>query len=123
MPKPCLARREAGLTFAICGSRDLAAFAAALVDTLVLLADLLDAGAARALNVGSVSVVGVDASKNLAARRFHVLDGDDTLGAVTLAVTARAVKLAEVGDGEAVDGDGRGTVVLDDPEELLVDDR
>lgn len=81
---------------------------------LKLLANLLDIGGAGcAVNGGSVAKVGVDTDKELSAGGLHILDNDVTLGAL-LAVSARAVELAKVGDLEAVDGDGTRTVVLDD---------
>jgi hypothetical protein len=81
--------------------------------TLELLADLLDVGSAgSAVDGGSVAEVGVDADEQLAGGGLDVLDHDVALGAL-LAVPAGAVELAEVGDLEAVDGDGSGAVVLD----------
>ena len=62
----------------------------------------------------------VDTSENLATRGLHVLDGDGALAAVALAVAAGTVELAEVLDGEAVNGHRRGAVVLDDLLSLLV---
>jgi len=117
-----LARLEGGVLAGVAGAGTQLLGLLAAVVALVLNTDLLDAGSASASDGGNVAVVGVDAGKDLAAGRLHVLDGDGTLGAVTLAVTARAVELAEVGSSEAVDGDGRGAVVLDDPGESLVAD-
>ena len=80
---------------------------------LELLADLLDAGSASgAVDGGGVAEVGVDADEQLSAGGLDVLHHHVALGAL-LAVAARAVQLAEVGDLEAVDGDGAGAVVLD----------
>lgn len=79
---------------------------------LVLAADLLDRGSASASDGGLVTLVGVDASEELAVVGLDVLD-DNVAGAHLLAVTARSVKLAEVNDSEAVDGDRTQTVVLD----------
>ena len=86
---------------------------AARLDTLELSADLLDIGGAGAGDGGGVAEVGVDTSKELAGLSDNVLDHDVALGGF-LAVSARAVELAEIDDGEAVDSDGSGTVVLDD---------
>jgi len=87
---------------------------AAGLDALKLLADLLDVGSAGgAVDGGGVTEVGVDADKELAAGRLDVLDDNVTLGAL-LAVTAGAVELAEVGNLEAINGDGSSAVVLDD---------
>lgn len=81
---------------------------------LELLADLLDVGSAGGgVDGGGVAEVGVDADEELAAGGLDVLDDNVALGAL-LAVAAGAVELAEVGDLEAVDGDGAGSVVLDD---------
>lgn len=76
-------------------------------------ADCLDAGGAGTGNLGSVTKVGVDAGEELAGLGDDVLDDDVTLSAL-LAVTARAIELAEVDNSEAVDRDGTRTVVLDD---------
>ena len=80
---------------------------------LELLANLIDVGSAgSAVDGGSVAEVRVDADEQLTGGRLDVLDHDVALGAL-LAVSAGAVELAEVGDLEAVDGDGSGAVVLD----------
>ena len=82
--------------------------------TLKLLADLLDVGSAGSAVDGSgVTEVGVDTGEKLAAGGLDVLDNNVALGAL-LAVSAGAVELAKVRNLEAVDGDGTGTVVLDD---------
>jgi hypothetical protein len=87
---------------------------AARGDTLELLADDLDgAGAVGSVDGGRVTKVGVDASKELAVGGLDVLHDDVALSGL-LAVTARPVELAEGVDGEAVDGDGTSTVLLDD---------
>lgn len=111
----CLARLERGSELALigstCGGR-LGLIAGS--GTLELLTNLLDAGSAGgAVNCSSVAEVGVDANKELTTGCLDVLDHYVTLGAL-LAVTARAVQLAKVGDLEAVDGDGASAVVLDD---------
>lgn len=81
--------------------------------TLELLADLLNTGrAGGAVDGSGVAKVGVDADEELAGGGLDILDHDVTLGAL-LAVSAGAVELTEVGDLEAVDGDGSGAVVLD----------
>lgn len=81
--------------------------------SLVLDASLLDGGGARAGDGGDVALVGVDADEHLATVGLDVLD-DDVALAHDLAVSAAAVQLAEVDDGEAVDGHRAKTVVLDD---------
>ena len=109
-----LTSREAGLTLAGTGAGNLVALTVALADTLPLLADLLDTRSARALDVGSVSVVGVDANE---VRNTLGLDtGDDNVPGTSVvgAVTAAAVKLASVDDSEVLDGDSTATVVLND---------
>lgn len=63
--------------------------------TLELLADGLDAGSAGTGDGGSATEVRVDASKDLTVVGLDVLDDDGT-GDGVLAVTARAVELAEV---------------------------
>lgn len=62
---------------------------------------------------GGVAEVGVDAGEKAARAGLDALD-DDVALALLVAVAAGAVELAEVGDLEAVDGDGADTVVLDD---------
>jgi len=56
----------------------------------------------------------VDASEDLATGRLDVLNGHGAFAAVALAVAAGAVELAKVLNGEAIDGDAGGAVVLDD---------
>jgi hypothetical protein len=74
-----------------------------LVDTLVLLANLLDVLSARARDGGGVTVVGVDASE-IRLDTVGTESGDDDLArsTVTGAVTARSVELANVDDSVAV---------------------
>ena len=81
---------------------------------LELLADILD-GASTGCRVDGrrVAKVGVDACEQLAVGGFDAFHDNMALGAL-LAVAAGAVQLAEVVDGEAVDGDGAFAVVLDD---------
>ena len=80
---------------------------------LELLANLLDTGGAGStVDGGSVAKVGVDTDEELSAGGLDILDNNVALGAL-LAVSARAVELAKVGDLEAVDGDGTRTVMLD----------
>lgn len=108
-----LASGQSGLALAVGSGADLLALAVALGDTLELLADLLDAGAARSGDVGGVAVVGVDANQVGDALGLDVLD-DDVAGATVVgAVTASAVELAGVDDGEVLDSDGSAAVVLD----------
>ena len=109
-----LASGNAGVDARLAGARAERLGLLAVVVALEGLADLLGAGGAGVGDGGGVAVVGVDASEELAAGGLDVLDGDGALGAVALAVAARPVELAEVLDGEAVDGHGGGTVVLDD---------
>jgi hypothetical protein len=71
---------------------------------LELLADGLDRRSAGVGDGGGSAKVGVDTGEQLAVVRLDVLD-DDAAGDRVLAVTAGAVKLAKVGDLEAVDGD------------------
>jgi hypothetical protein len=85
----------------------------AVVVTLELDADLLSRSGASVGDSRTVAVVGVDAGQNFSTRGLDVLDGDGALGAVALAVSTGAVQFAEVEDAEAVDGHGRGAVVLD----------
>lgn len=108
-----LASGQSGLALAVGSGADLLALAVALADTLELLADLLDAGAARSGDVGGVTVVGVDANQVGDTLGLDVLD-DDVAGATVVgAVTASAVELAGVDDGEVLDSDGSAAVVLD----------
>lgn len=113
-----LARRQLGQQplrpLAASRSRDLLALPLALLDALVLLADLLG-GAAAVGDGGGVAVVGVDADEvGRQAVGLYVLDDDVARAAVARAVAARAVELAGVDDGHAVDGHGAAAVVLDD---------
>ena len=109
-----LASGNAGVDASLAGaSADRLGLLSAVV-ALEVLADLLGASGAGVGDGGGVAVVAVDAGKKLAAGGLDVLDGNGALGAVALAVTAGPVELAEVLDGEAVDGHGGGTVVLDD---------
>jgi hypothetical protein len=87
-----------------------------LVNTLVLLADVADIRSTGAADAGGIAVVGVDSNQGRDAGGFDVLD-DDVAGALALvvaAVAAGAVQLAGVDNGESVNGDGSGTVVLND---------
>lgn len=108
-----LASGQSGLALAAVSGADLLALAVALADTLELLADLLDAGAARSGDVGGVTVVGVDANQVGDTPGLDVLDDDMAGATVVGAVTASAVELAGVDDGEVLDGDGSAAVVLD----------
>jgi hypothetical protein len=110
-----LARRNARVLAVVANtSLNLLGLDVVVVGALELDTKLLDAGGAGVGNSSNITIVGVDASEDLAAGSLDVLDGDVALGAVALAVAARAVELAEVLGAEAVDGDGRGGVVLDD---------
>lgn len=108
-----LASGQSGLALAVGSGADLLALAVALGDTLELLADLLDAGAARSRDVGGVAVVGVDANQVGDTLGLDVLDDDMAGATVVGAVTASAVELAGVDDGEVLDSDGSAAVVLD----------
>lgn len=108
-----LASGQSGLALAAVSGADLLALAVALADTLELLADLLNAGAARSGDVGGVTVVGVDANQVGDTPGLDVLDDDMAGATVVGAVTASAVELAGVDDGEVLDGDGSAAVVLD----------
>jgi hypothetical protein len=110
-----LARRNARVLAVVANaSLDLLGLDVVVVGALELDTKLLDAGCASVGDGRDITVVGVDASEDLAAGSLDVLDGDVALGAVALAVAAGAVELAEVLGAEAVDGDGRGGIVLDD---------
>lgn len=77
------------------------------------MADIRSTGVADA---GGITVVGVDSNQARDTGGLDVLDNDVT-GAVALvvgAVAAGAVQLAGVDNGESVNGDGSGTVVLND---------
>jgi hypothetical protein len=110
-----LARRNARVLAVVANtSLDLLGLDVVVVGALELDTKLLDAGGAGVGNSSNITIVGVDASEDLAAGGLDVLDGDVALGAVALAVAAGAVELAEVLGAEAVDGDRGGGVVLDD---------
>lgn len=97
-------------------SVDLGAGTVAFVHALVLLADILGL-TARAADGSLVTEVGVDADEvGSHAVGADVLNNDlaGRLGLVVGAVTAAAVQLTGVDDGKVLDGDGSGTVVLDD---------
>jgi hypothetical protein len=80
--------------------------------TLILNTDLLNGRSASAGDSRLVTLVGVDASQNLAVESLDVLD-NNIAGAYLLAVTARSVKLTEVNVGKAINGNSAETVVLD----------
>jgi len=80
---------------------------------LELLADGLDGRSAGAGDGSGTTEVGVDTGKDLTVVGLDVLD-DNGAGDRVLAVTAGTVKLSEVHDGEAVNGDRSLSVVLDD---------
>jgi hypothetical protein len=76
-------------------------------------ADIRSTGVADA---GGIAVVGVDSNQARDAGGLDVLD-DHVTGALALvvaAVAAGAVELTGVDNGESVNGDGSGTVVLND---------
>jgi hypothetical protein len=111
----CLARLERRSELArIACTRGSRLGLVARCSTLELLTDLLNTSSTSgAVNGRSVAKVGVDANEQLSAGGLDVLDHHVALGAL-LAVAARAVQLAKVGDLEAVDGDGASAVMLDD---------
>ena len=74
-------------------------------------ADILDVGSARVGDGSHVAEVLVDADHGLAVHGDDVADGHGALVHL-VAVAAGAVELAEVVDGEAVDGDVAADVVL-----------
>jgi len=85
---------------------------AVVVGTLEVLANVLDAAGLDALESGSVAVVGVDTSKELALSGGDVREDDVALG-LGLAVAAAAVKLAKVVNSEAGNRHGTAAVVLE----------
>lgn len=109
-----LASRKSVLALAAGGGVDLLALAAvALLYTLKLLANLLDTSSAGARDVGSVAVVGVNTNEVTNTLSLNVLDDNVARATVIGAVTASAVELAGVDNGEALNGDGTTAVVLD----------
>lgn len=85
----------------------------AVSDTLELLADDLDTGGAGVGNGSSVTHVGVDAREDVTGLGVDTVEGNVALGHL-VAVAAAAIKLAEVLDEEAGDGESTATVVLED---------
>lgn len=81
--------------------------------TLELRANLLGLDA-RVGDRRSVTVVGVDAHKGRGATLSKDTIENDVAFEHGLAVAARSVQLAKVGDVESRDGDGTGAIVLDD---------
>lgn len=81
------------------------------VVALELLADLLDVAVRKTANGGSVSVVRVDASNQVAVRSRNVRDDDVPLVHVVTVATG-SVKLSKGLDSEARDGQSSGAVVL-----------
>lgn len=80
---------------------------------LELGADLLDRGGAGVGDGGDIALVGVDTGEELAVVGLDVLH-NNVASAHGLAVAARAVELAEVDSGEAINGDRSEAVVLND---------
>lgn len=109
-----LASRKSLLALAAGGGVDLLALAVALLYTLKLLANLLDTGSAGARDVGSVAEVGVNANEVTNALGLDVLDDNVARATVIGAVTASAVELAGINNGETLNGDGTAAVMLDD---------
>lgn len=109
-----LASGEGRLSLAVSSSVNLSALAITLLDSLELLANLLDARAARSGDVSSVTIVGVDANKVANVLSLDV--GDDNVAgpAIVGAVATATVQLAGIDDGEVLDGHGSAAVVLDD---------
>jgi hypothetical protein len=84
------------------------------VVALVLNADLLNvSGAGAGVDGSGIAVVGVDADQGASAVGDDTLELDVALKHL-VAVSAGAVELAEVGDGEVGDVDGSAAVVLED---------
>lgn len=96
-----LARLDGGVLAVVGGALGDGLGLVARGGALELLADGLDRGGAGSRDGGRVAKVGVDARQDLAVVGLDVLDDDVALDAV-LAVAARAVQLAEVDDGEAL---------------------
>ena len=78
-----LARRNAGVLASVARTRADLLRLLAIVVALELDADLLGAGGAGVADGRSVTVVGVDASEHLSARRLDVLDGHRALCAIS----------------------------------------
>jgi hypothetical protein len=114
MSSPNLAAGQRRLELAVAARArsNLLGLLAVVIGSLVLNADLLDA-AGTAGDGGSITVVGVDANERLAAASLDAADLNGTLE-LLLAISARAVQLAEVLNGEVFDDDGTAAVVLDD---------
>jgi hypothetical protein len=113
VPASNLASRQRRLSLAVGNSVHFSALTLALLHADELLADLLDAGAARSGDGGSVLVVGVDADQVGNALGLDVLNDDVARAAVVSAVTASSVQLSCVDDGKVLDGDGSAAIVLD----------
>lgn len=84
----------------------------AVLLALEALADNLDIGGNSVGDGGSVTEVGVDTSKQVASGGRNTIDCHMTLNH-GVAVAARTVQLSEVLDSEVRDGNGTGSVVLD----------
>lgn len=96
------------------GGEFLWVLAAVLLNSLVFLADLLDACSAGSRDGCNIAVVGVDANKLVDALGLDVLDDDVARATVVAAVSASAVKLASSDNRVVLDCDGSTSIVLDD---------
>lgn len=96
------------------GGEFLWVLAAVLLNSLVFLADLLDACSAGSRDGCNIAVVGVDADKLVNALRLDVLDNDVARATVVAAVSASAVELASSDNRVVLNCDGSTSVVLND---------
>lgn len=85
-----------------------------LIDTLVFLADLLDALSAGAGNGGGIAVVGVDTDEiGRHTVGLEASNDDVSWTSIVGAVTAGSVKFSNTNDSIVLDGDRSTSVVLD----------
>lgn len=111
-----LARRNRRLSLAGSSRSELGALLAGrLLNSLKLLAGVLDARSTSSANAGGVAIVGVDSNQGIDTLGLDVLDNNlaGALALVVGAVSARAVQLACIHDSESINGDSSLAVVLD----------
>lgn len=115
-----LARRNAGVLAVIAWTRARLRWLIAIVIAFVLVADLLNARGASVADGSRIAVVAVDADQDLTTGRFDILDSHRPSFAIALTVATGAVEFTKIKGDEAIDGNRRGGVVLDDSEVMSI---
>lgn len=109
-----LAARKARLALTVRRGANLGTTTTALLNPLILLADLLDTGSTRSRDIGSIPVVGVDTNKLGNTLSLNILDNDIARPAVVRAISATAVQLSSVDNSEILDCHCTAAVMLND---------